>query len=76
MTFQYIYIFIGLGSLIINVILLILYFKLNFSGTPKKLEKKLEEDSVLEVDKQKMPDPFENTAKVYEFENTSSTDTK
>ncbi|KNY30443.1 hypothetical protein [Pseudobacteroides cellulosolvens] len=76
MKFQYIYIFIGLGSLIINIILLILYFKLNFSGKPRKSEKKLDEDSVFEVNKHSTLDPFENTAVVYEFENTNSVENK
>lgn len=76
MRFQYVYIFIGLGSLIINIILLILYFKLNFSGKPKRLEKKLEVNSVFEVNKHNTLGPFENTAEVNEFENTSSVENK
>lgn len=62
MRYQIIYILIGSITLIINIVLLIAYLRLNFSVLPKKAENSVPKESVFKNIEQNIIEPDENTA--------------
>lgn len=62
MRYQIIYILIGSITLIINIVLLIAYLRLNFFVLPKKAENTAPKESIFKNTDQNIIEPDENTA--------------
>ncbi|OPZ91156.1 MAG: hypothetical protein BWY74_02056 [Firmicutes bacterium ADurb.Bin419] len=69
MKYLIIYILIGSITLIANIILLVIYLKINYFNMPKKTKIKHPEETHLDNNEQNVTEPFENTEYVYEDEN-------
>lgn len=61
MKYQIIYILIGLITLIINIVLLIAYLRLNFFILSKKTENVIPKKSAYENSEENITDSYENT---------------
>jgi len=66
MGYQYIYILIGLLAIIANIVLFIIYLKINFFFLSKKVEPGIPKQSAIEENEQNIMEPFENTIDVDE----------
>lgn len=66
--YQIIYILIGLFTLIINIVLLVAYLKLNFFISPKKTAVDIPKESTFEDTNSNIVDAFENTVDFEEDE--------
>ncbi|WP_010246384.1 hypothetical protein [Acetivibrio cellulolyticus] len=70
MGYQYIYILVGLLALIANIVLLVLYLKINFLFPSKKIKSDPPKLSAINENEQNIMEPFENTIDVDEDELT------
>lgn len=66
MGYQYIYLLIGLLAIIANIVLFVIYLKINFFFLSKKVETDLPKQYATDKNEQNIIEPFENTIDVDE----------
>ncbi len=69
MKYLFIYILIGSITLIANIILLVIYLKINYFNRPKKTKIKPLEEAHSDINNQNVMEAFENTAYADEDDN-------